>query len=65
MTRAECEKQISELAKEIKSVYFQYMDECGVKDDYLSLTIWGDGIRCNNSSWEHEDGKVDFWEEVV
>lgn len=66
MTRAECEKQIAEKLMEIKAVYEQYMKACGVTDNYLTLTVWKDSIRFNNSCWEHENnGMVDYWGDVV
>ena len=67
MTRTECESRIADLLKEIRKVYFEYMEECGVEDDYLTLTVYDDVIRFNNAYWEHDDGKIDknVWMEDV
>lgn len=63
MEKRECEKAIAEMLKAIKAVYEMYMQGEGVEDDYLILTISDDGIRFNNTYWEHVKGQINYFEE--
>lgn len=64
MTRVECEEKISLLMKEIKKVYDEYTKEEEIEDDYLTLTIYGAKICFNNSYWDHEKGKIRYYEDI-
>lgn len=58
MTRAEAEEKILAAMKQVEAVRREYCPE----DGYLTLFIQDGCVNFNNTYWEHEDGRIEYFE---